>query len=507
MDPTAPEHTRSRSSPDRAQTAAHLRILGEAALSRTAGAPLVSGNRLRLLRDATENFPAWLEAIDGARQSISFEPYIMADDAIGNRFADALAARARAGVRVRLLHDWVGTFREASSDFWYRLEDAGVEVRCFNPFRIQSPLAWLRRNHRKSIVVDGRTGFVTGLCVAARWAGDQGRGIPPWRDTGVQIEGPAVADLARAFSRVWAETGPPISPEEIPRYDDIPPVGPVSVRVIDTEPSTSGLYRLDQLIAAMARERLWLTDAYFIATPTYVQALRAAAQDGVDVRFLVPGTSDLGLIKALGAAGYRPLLESGVRVFEWNGPMLHAKTAVADGRWARVGSSNLNLSSWLGNWELDLAVEDERFGLEMERQFEADLENSTELVLGVRRRRSSASSRLVGPHRRREGSAIKTAGAFRLGNAVSAALGGSRVLGETDIRPVIAAGLLLLLLAAVSMALPRVVVIPVALAATWLGFTLIMNGVRLLHARREAARREAELEEKQHDDDPDDPLP
>ena len=237
-----------------------------------------------------------------------------------------------------------------------------------------APFGWLGRDHRKCIVVDGRVGFVTGLCVAERWAGDPARGRGPWRDTGVEVRGPAVADLARAFADAWDEVGPAIAPDELPRREAIPAAGDVALRVVATVPSTSALYRVDHLVAAIARRTLWITDAYYVGTASYVQALRAAAKDGVDVRLLVPGESDLGVVKRLSIAGYRPLLEAGVRIFEWNGSMLHAKTAVADGRWARVGSSNLNLSSWLANWELDVAVEDERFAREMERVYEEDLD-------------------------------------------------------------------------------------------------------------------------------------
>ncbi len=475
---------------------ANLRALGEQAFSRAAGAPLVAGNRLALLLDAAENFPAWLAAIEGARRSILLEAYILADDAVGNRFADALLDAARRGVHVRLLHDWLGARGEAGWRFWRRLEAGGVEVRCFNPFRIDKPLGWLRRDHRKSLVVDGCLGFVTGLCIADRWTGDPVRGTEPWRDTGVEVAGPAVADLARAFSRVWAEQGPPIPPEELPRHEELPRQGNVAVRVIGTEPSTAGLLRLDQLITATARRSLWIADAYFVGSPLYVQSLRSAALDGVDVRFLVPGQSDLGLVKRLGTAGYRPLLEAGVRVFEWNGPMLHAKTAVADGRWARVGSSNLNVSSLMGNWELDLAVEDEGFAHLMEETFEDDLGHATEVVLGPRHRplhpRPTRERRRLG-QRRREGSAVATAGAIRLGNTVSAALGGYRLLGPAEATLVLTAGVLLVLLAVAALLFPRVVLTPLVFAGSWLGGALILQSFRLrTERRRDRARRERE---------------
>jgi cardiolipin synthase len=462
-----------------------LRLLGEQSFSRAAGAPLVEGNRIRLLRDATENYPAWLAAIERAERSISFESYILADDRIGNRFADALAAAARRRVRVRLLQDWLGARGEAGRGFWRRLREAGVEVRWFNPFRPGAPLAVLRRNHRKSIVVDGRLGFVTGLCIADRWAGSPEKGIPPWRDTGVELEGPAIADLARAFARGWTEAGGGMDPAELPRDEDLAPAGETALRIIATEPTTAGIYRLDQLIAATARRSLWLTDAYFVGVPSYVQALRAAALDGVDVRVLVPGASDLVLVKRLGVAGYRPLLEAGIRVFEWNGPMLHAKTAVADCRWARVGSTNLNLASWMGNWELDVAAEDGPFAGELERCFEADLANATEIVLGARRRRRSGRpERGAGRHQRREGSAVATAGAIRLGNAVSAALGGHRVLGPAEATLLLVAGLALVGLAALALAFPRLVLAPAIVALVWLGLALLLASARV---RRESA--------------------
>ena len=462
--------------------------MAEQALTRAAGAPLIAGNRVRLLRDATENYPAWLAAMEKAERSITIESYIFADDEVGNRFADVLGDAARRGVRVRILQDWLGARGEATRHFWSRLRDSGVDVRWFNPFRFGAPLAWLRRNHRKSIVVDGCLGFVTGLCIASRWAGDPARGIPAWRDTGLSIEGPAVADLSRAFARTWAEAGP-AEAETMLNREEVPPVGDISLRVIATEPATTGIFRLDTLVAAISRRSLWLTDAYFIGLPTYVQALRAAAADGVDVRLLVPGSSDLGIVKTLGTAGYRPLLEGGIRVFEWNGPMLHAKTAVADGRWARVGSTNLNIASWMGNWELDVAVEDARFAAEMEACYEHDLGNATELVLGQRRRRATDRPRQVGGNRAREGSAVATAGAIRMASTVSAAVGGHRVLRPAEASLLLAVGAVLVAAAAVTLFFPWILVVPFAIAAVWIGVTLLVNGLKLRRGRPRYERR------------------
>jgi endonuclease/exonuclease/phosphatase (EEP) superfamily protein YafD len=160
-----------------------------------------------------------------------------------------------------------------------------------------------------------------------------------------------VADIERAFAQVWAMTGELIPERELASRDALAQAGDTALRVVANIPATAGTFRLDQLVSALARKRLWLTDAYYAGTTAYVQALRAAAKDGVDVRLLVPNGTDVPLLRPLSRAGYRPLLEAGVRVFEWNGTMLHAKTAVADGRWAHVGSTNLNISSWLGNCE------------------------------------------------------------------------------------------------------------------------------------------------------------
>src|SRR5690606_33104240 len=158
--------------------------------------------------------------------------------------------------------------------------------------------------------------YVSGLCVSDKWLGEPRRGIAPWRDTGIEIRGPAVADIESAFGQTWAAASD--RDIDLPEPEPVPaaPAGGVMVRVLASQPSTAGLYRLDQMIAAMARDTLWLTDAYFVGVSPYVQTLRAAAHDGVDVRLLVPGSSDVPMLARLSRAGYRPLLEAGIRVFE-----------------------------------------------------------------------------------------------------------------------------------------------------------------------------------------------
>src|SRR5262245_59733152 len=328
------------------ESRATVRSLANQALSRAGGAPLLEGNAVRPLRDARENYPAWLEAIESARRHIYFENYILCEDEAGELFSEALIRKARAGVQVCLIHDWLGCLGKTSRRFWSRLRAGGVEVRSYNPPRLDSPFGWLSRDHRKLISVDRSVAYVTGLCIGRMWLGMPEKNLAPWRDTGVEVRGPAIAEIERIFAQMWALLGSPL--EEPKRAaSEGAAAGSMRMRIVASEPATAGLFRVDQLVAALANERLWLTDAYYAGTTAYVQALRAAASDGVDVRLLVPNATDIPILKPLSRAGYRPLLEAGVRVFAWNGAMLHAKTAVADGHWARVGSSNLNVASWL----------------------------------------------------------------------------------------------------------------------------------------------------------------
>jgi cardiolipin synthase len=457
-----------------------LRYLAEQAFSRTAGAPLIPGNSVGLLKDATENFPAWLEAIQSAEHWVHFESYIIADDSTGREFIEALAARARAGIRVRVIYDWVGTQRSVWSRFWRPLIDAGAEIRCFNPPRLDSPFGWLSRDHRKMIAVDGQVGFVTGLCVSSKWRGNPERGVGPWRDTGVKIKGPAVAGIERAFAQVWEATGGRLPEDELPDIDGIPALGNIALRVVATAPNMAGLYRLDQLIAALARRTLWLTDAYFVGVAPYVQALRAAAADGVDIRLLVPGASDIPLLKPLTRAGYRPLLEAGIRVFEWNGTMLHAKTAVADGHWARVGSTNLNILSWIENYELDVAVEDEGFARSMERMYQEDLANATEIVLSQKRKvRQTGEVQRQRIKGSRGSSSRAAAGALRLANSIGAAITNQRLLGAAEAKIMGITGALLLAIALICAMWPGVVAMPLALLFGWIAITFLVKAWRL----------------------------
>ncbi|HZD05375.1 MAG TPA: phospholipase D-like domain-containing protein, partial [Longimicrobiales bacterium] len=352
--------------------------LPERAMERATGGRRIDGNALRLQFEGSSTFEAWLDAIDGARRFVHFENYILRDDRVGRAFRDALVAKAREGVPVRVLFDWVGSWATPRR-YWKPFREAGVEVRAFNRPSVRDPLGVFQRDHRKLVCVDADVAFVGGFCVGVEWAG---RGSdPPWRDTGVEVRGPAAVTATQAFERIWSEIGDPV-PEALradPARCEV--AGSTPVWVIEGEPWRSRVYRTLSLVAAHARETLWITDPYFVAPRPVTEALAAAARDGVDVRILLPGHNNWPWVGSLSRGGYRPLLEAGVRLFEWLGPMIHAKTAVADGLWCRVGSSNLNTASLLGNWEIDIGVLEEDLAGQLEGLFLADLMSAIEIVL------------------------------------------------------------------------------------------------------------------------------
>ena len=469
-----------------------LRLLAEQALSRAAGAPLLGGNALGLLIDAAAHFDAWLKAIRGAQHRVLLENYMIRDDEIGRLFRDALAERAGAGVLVLVVVDWLGCLGQSRNAFWAPLRAAGGQVRVFNPPKLGEPFGWMSRDHRKLLVVDGTYGSLSGVCISAKWLGSPARDIPPWRDTGVELRGPAVAELEGAFIQSWNATDPPVA-AFLPNSTQ--PIGSVALRVIATQPASGGVYRLDQLIAAMARRTLWLSDAYFVGLTPYVQALVAAARDGVDVRLLVPGSSDIPAVSRMSRSGYRPLLKAGIRVFEWNGSMLHAKTAVADGQWARVGSSNLNISSWLINFEVDVAVEDAGFASLLAAQYELDLQNATEIVLAPRRFRRgeqilSGSPRAPRTARVGGSSGRAAAGALRIANSVRAALGNRRVLGEVERGPWLTTAMVFAVVAVVAILWPAAIGWPFGALAGWAALNLGIRGWRQRASNRREGKRE-----------------
>src|SRR6266699_3540563 len=346
-----------------------------AAIDRVTGTRPIGGNLLQHYADSPRALDAMLDLIAHAERWIHFENYIIRDDATGRCFADALAARARAGVRVRVAYDALGSFGTARR-FWRGLRAAGVEVRAFHPLLSPHVVDAIARDHRKLLVVDGARAILGGLCIGNEWAGDPGRGRLAWRDTMIAVCGPAAAAADRAFSKGWEQApggggrGTPLPADELEA--DPAECGSSTVRIVAGAPGRARVYRAVQLLAA---------------------ALLDAARAGVDVRLLVPGTSDLPVMRDFTRGGYRQLLRAGARIFEWQGPMLHAKTLLADQRWARVGSSNLNVSSLLGNYELDLLAECEELTAALAHQFLRDLGRSNEVV--ARPRRRFLPSRLV----------------------------------------------------------------------------------------------------------------
>jgi cardiolipin synthase A/B len=378
-------------------------VRGGEALDRVIGSPLRQGNEPALLRDGRETYGAWLTEIERARHWVHLENYIFLDDEVGRLFSATLRAVAARGVAVRVLVDWFGS-AEVGRSFWEEMRSDGVDVRLVNPPRVTRPLKALQRDHRKFVGVDGRYASVGGLCIGEQWLERSVETGLPYRDTAIAVRGPVVADLEDAFASVWKLTGTPLPAAERPRAREIPEAGTTAVRAVVQKPGEMRLLWFMQLIAAGVRRRLWIADAYFLSVPALHRALITAARDGVDVRLLTPSASDLWLVSPLTRIGYRPLLEAGVRVWEYRGLMMHSKTMVADGWWSRVGSTNLNVTGLLTNWELDVLVEDAAFARKVEDMFEADLADSAEVRLagsGPRRHVEPAkSARWTGPERR-----------------------------------------------------------------------------------------------------------
>jgi cardiolipin synthase len=467
-----------------------LEALSAKAFCRVADAQQSGGNRVRLLRDGPQAFPAWLEAIGNARARVHLENYILQQDALGQQFADALIGAAKRGVQCQVIVDWLGCLRRTPAKFWQQFRDAGIELRHYNPPHFADPLRWISRDHRKVVCVDGEVAFTGGLCIGHDWMGDPSRNIPPWRDTAIEIRGPAVAHIDAAFADSWAAAGSrKYRSHETPPASALGPDGGdgVDISVIAGRPDGMGLYRLEQLVAEIAGRSLWLTDGYFVATTAYVRSLANAARAGVDVRLLVPGSSNWPLVGALSKSAYRPLLQAGVRVFEWNGPMVHAKTAVADGVWTRIGSSNSNLASWVTNRELDVTIKDHDLAHQMEAMFEEDMKNSTEVVLTLGR---TGLAKPVSSDAQSYGRGSGTSAgrlfssAIGLGSTLTASFSRRRQLHPEESLVVLSGGIALLLLGLIAIFLPHVIAWIIAVAAIWPGIVLLIGGLKLWQADR-----------------------
>lgn len=347
-------------------------------------ATVVAGrHRLALLRDGAQTFDAMIQAIRSARSYVCLETYILRDDWTGRRFAAALSERARAGVEVNLLYDAWGS--SVSGEFLRQLHEAGVRTLAFHPLRFRGRLGsflarLIKRDHRKVLVVDGRIGFTGGHNIADDYAPARAGG-GGWRDTHLQLEGPAVAELLYSFLHLWRRHGG--APLDEGRYSTAGRRPDPRVRIVGNSlrGRRDAIGRLYKDAIRNARRRIRITNAYFVPTVGVIRAIRQAARRGVDVQLIVAGTTDVPAVRFASRALYEPYLKAGVRIFEWKGRVLHAKTATIDGHWSTVGSANLDVASLRVNLEVNAVVEDEGFARALERMFEEDLEHCEEITL------------------------------------------------------------------------------------------------------------------------------
>lgn len=340
----------------------------------------VGAHRVALLKDGGQTFPAMLEAIAAARSTICLETYILASDRTATLFAQALAERARVGVEVNVLYDAWGS--SVSDDYLAYLHGAGVRTLAYHPLRFfsregRSRLA--RRDHRKALVVDSRVGFTGGINISDDYAAveDGGKG---WRDTHIRLEGPAARELEYFFRTTWQRAhGAPLDDR---RYGgDGRRADPfVSVASSHLRRARTSIRDAYHEAIRSAQGRVWITNAYFLPQIRFIRDLTEAAKRGVDVRVMVGGTTDVRAVLYASRSIYEHLLAAGVRMFEWEGRVLHAKTAVVDGRWATVGSSNLDAQSLRQNLEVNAILRDAPFAAAMERMFEEDLAFCQEIV-------------------------------------------------------------------------------------------------------------------------------
>jgi cardiolipin synthase len=354
--------------------------------------PLILGNKVTLLQDGAATYPAMFAAIRSARDHINLESYIIEDDEVGRQFSDLLLAQQARGVQVNVIYDSVGALN-TPKPFFERLKQGGIEVLEFNPINpLTAKGPWMinHRDHRKLLLVDGRIAFIGGINISSVY----GSGSIPsrshkaaantdeWRDTDLQIEGPVVSEFQKLFMQTWEkQRGRPLAPKNY--FPALKVQGKDIVRTIGSTPDDPFSLMYLTLISAIgnAEKQVHLTQAYFVPDPQLLQALVAAAGRGVDVKLILPSHSDSGLVFHAGRAHYTELLQGGVKLYERVGGLLHAKTAVIDGVWSTVGSSNLDWRSFLDNDEIDAVVLGQEFAQKMEAMFAGDLQASRAIDL------------------------------------------------------------------------------------------------------------------------------
>jgi cardiolipin synthase len=358
------------------------------------GMPLIAGNRVTLLFDGPATMREMMAAARAATNSINLETYIFDQDKVGNEFADLLIEKQRQGVLVNIMVDAVGAIA-TPAEFFDRMRQAGIRVVIFNPVNpAKAKGNWdlNNRNHRKLMVVDGKVAFTGGINISSTYANSSlfrsrtrkqsadGTRVG-WRDTHVKIEGPAVAPLQYSFVNMWVQQ----EAGELPKADYFPALsaaGDKLVRVLAGDPEgDSDIYKALVTAINEAKKSIHITSAYFVPDQQIVDALDSAAQRGVDVKLVLPGVSDHSLIRYAGQGFYDQLLTAGVKIFELQVAVLHAKTAVIDGAWSTIGSANIDRRSFLHNYELNVVVLDPAFGRDMESAFNEDLRDSKEVTL------------------------------------------------------------------------------------------------------------------------------
>ena len=331
---------------------------------------------MRLLHNGGEIFPAMLDAIHGAKASVNFEAFLFYSDGVGHLFRDALCERARAGVRVRVLLDGIGSgsdFTDADEKFF---RDAGCTFAYYHPTRSWRVDKLNRRTHRRILVVDGKVGFTGGVGFADKWSGNADA-PDHWRDTHLRLEGPIVAKLQGAFQQHWVRgTGETISGAA--DFPPLPPAGKLRAQLIASHSFSVSPISLVQAVAFSSAEKtIFITNAYCAPSHNQVKLLNAAAARGVDVRMVLPGRhNDQPMTKSAGRGAYGELLAGGVKIFEYEPTMIHTKSMVVDGIFAVVGSSNFDSRSAQINEELDITIYDEDFGAEMDAVFQRDQQRS-----------------------------------------------------------------------------------------------------------------------------------
>jgi cardiolipin synthase len=353
---------------------------------------LTKGNKVTLLADGPATYAAMFKAIQNARDHINLETFIIDDDEVGRRFSDLLLQKQAEGVQVNLIYDSFGSFSNPVS-FFQRLRDGGiqlVEINPINPLKVPGKWRLAHFDHRKLLIVDGRVAVTGGINISEVYSSkpsdrdeEGGGGEPlPWRDTDVQIEGPAVAECQKLFLDTWLkQKGPKLSERNY--FPDLREEGSALVRIVGSTPWQSNRITFIMYVAAItfAEHSVHLTNAYFIPDDQILKSLADAARRGVDVKIVLPATSDSSLALHAARYNYSELLEAGVKLYERRNALLHAKTAVIDGVWSTVGSTNLDFWSLLNDDEVNAIVLNHQFAAQMEMLFATDIEESDEINL------------------------------------------------------------------------------------------------------------------------------